>query len=124
MRSVLVVDDDAQIRATLRQLLEREGYDVWESGDGEAAYGTYLAHRPDVVVLDIVMPLKEGLETLMDLRKFDRNVRVIAISGASDEQVNYLAWASALGASAVLRKPFSKKQLLDAIAALPFTNAE
>ena len=116
---VLVIDDDPAMRGTMRRILEREGYDVREAGDGAEGLRVFQADPADVVVTDLIMPDKEGIETIMELREQWPDVRILAVSGGgvvgADGQ---LADAEALGADASLGKPFTVEQLREAVAAL------
>ncbi|MBW2107038.1 MAG: PAS domain S-box protein [Deltaproteobacteria bacterium] len=113
---ILIVDDDGHFRSMLRQTLERAGYDPVEARDGEEGIGLFREHPFDLVITDIIMPGKEGLETIMELRKDYPDAKIIAMSGGgrltSDD---HLALAKASGAQAVLAKPFSKNQLLKVV---------
>jgi CheY-like chemotaxis protein len=116
MSRILVVDDDDQIRSMLRLTLEREGFEVWEAGDGNQALSRYDAEPADVVIMDIVMPEKEGIETIMDLRRRYGDVKIIAISGGG--RVNpedYLRWARTFGVRHTFTKPVDRTQLLAAV---------
>jgi CheY-like chemotaxis protein len=116
MSRILVVDDDDQIRSMLRLTLEREGYEVLEAGDGNQALATYSAEPTDLVIMDIVMPEKEGIETIMDLRRQYGDVKIIAISGGG--RVNpedYLRWARTFGVQHTFTKPVDRSRLLAAV---------
>lgn len=104
MASILIVDDQATVRQTLRHALETEGLDVREAGDGAEALRLYRAEAADVVVTDIVMPNKEGIETIFELRRSAPQVKIIAMSDQGT--VDFLGMARKLGADHVLRKPF------------------
>lgn len=116
MPRILVVDDDEQIRAMLRMTLEREGHAVAEAGDGNKAMYSYAADPADLVIMDIVMPEKEGIETIMELRRQYGDVKIIAISGGG--RVNpedYLRWARTFGVQHTFTKPVDRRELLAAI---------
>lgn len=116
MPRILVVDDDEQIRAMLRMTLEREGYEVAEAGDGKMAMDRYAADPADLVIMDIVMPEKEGIETIMDLRRQHGDVRIIAISGGGRvAPQDYLRWARTFGVQHTFTKPVDRRELLAAI---------
>jgi len=109
---VLVVDDDQDIRQMLCQVMMSQGYTVIEADDGENAVQMVETHHPDLVITDIVMPRKEGLELISELKAFNPEMKVIAFSGggkASPE--NYLAFAKGMGADAVFTKPVPIAQL-------------
>jgi CheY-like chemotaxis protein len=113
--TVLVVDDDAQIRHVLRDLLEAAGHRVLEAGNGNQALGALRRVSAGLVLCDMLMPEKEGIETCTELRRLHPGLPFIAMSGAKDG-ANYLRIALKLGASASLAKPFSRQELLAAIA--------
>src|SRR5687767_14027836 len=81
MASILLVEDDEQLRPMLKLVLERGGHQVQEAGNGKEALKIYLRHPTDLVVTDLVMPDKEGLETILELRRIYPDVKIIAMSG-------------------------------------------
>jgi CheY-like chemotaxis protein len=111
--SVLIVDDDPLIRELIREVLEPLGCDIAEASDGKVACEMCSAARPDIVVLDLVMPEQEGIETLRVLRRDVPGTRVVAMSGALGG--TFLRAAKLLGADAVLSKPFTAEQLVGTI---------
>lgn len=116
MPSVLVVDDEDQIRQLIRETLEQAGYDVEEAGNGKQGLERYRARPADLVIMDILMPDQDGLESIMTLRREFPASRVIAITGGSDMIgiLNFLDVAKMLGARRTLQKPFDMQTLLDA----------
>jgi len=119
MPLVLVVDDEAQIRGVIRDTLEEAGYTVDEARGGKEALDRYRTMPADVVLMDILMPDQDGLESILAFRREFRNSRVIAMTGGSDMigVLNFLEVAKMLGACGTLQKPFDKRVLLDTIAA-------
>ncbi len=116
MARVLVIDDDTTIRDLLREILQDEGHEVYEAGDGEAGVQLFKLHRPELVVLDMFMPNREGLETLQEIRAEDPRSRVLAISGASGQSgFDPLGVAEMLGATRSLSKPFGARRFLEAV---------
>jgi CheY-like chemotaxis protein len=112
-QSVLVVDDDPAIRVVLRQMLEYGGFRVAEAGDGQEA-GALLAGQPfDLVLVDLIMPEQEGLETITGFRRNYPALKIIAISGAFGG--GFLEMARYLGADLALPKPIGRAGLLAAI---------
>ncbi|MDG3085748.1 response regulator [Vibrio hannami] len=83
--TVLVVDDEPEIRAILLELLQDEGYNVFQAEDGDAGYKIILSEDIDVVVTDIRMPNKNGIELLRDINNSNLDVDVIVLTGQSDE---------------------------------------
>lgn len=107
---VLVADDEAGVRAYLREVLESDRYEVTEAADGKQAMHRALAEQVDLVITDLVMPGQEGIETIQALRREAPDIRIIATSGAFSGQ--FLGMAKMLGADAALSKPFSPEALL------------
>ena len=117
MPTILVVDDDDLLRDFLHQTLVRAGYEVEDVADGTAALAAYRRRLHDLVITDIVMPDKEGLETITTLRRLNTDVRIIAISGGGVGRADdYLDVAKKLGAARVLAKPFSVNEIVTAVA--------
>lgn len=110
---VLIIDDDKFIRELARYALERGGFEVVEAPDGEAGIQCHLEAPADIVVTDILMPEKEGLETILQFRRDDPTIRIIAISGGVQTGVvDFLSIARKLGADMVLPKPFRPSALV------------
>lgn len=103
---VLIVDDNDDSRSTLAGLLARDGYDVSVAAEGDEALKAQEASPFDIVVTDIFMPLRDGMETIRLFGARHPRTRIIAMSGANAGNVDYLALATELGADRVLRKPF------------------
>ena len=117
MKRILVIDDHTALRQMLRRILEREGYEVVEAADGKEGVELYRQVPADLIITDVVMPEKDGVEIIRELKRDFLDVRVIAISGGSrtlDAQY-CLAAMKALGALHVLTKPFGRKELLEAV---------
>ena len=113
MALILVVDDEPDVRAFVAAALRLAGHEVDVAADGSEALRRYRARRADLVIMDIFMPEKEGLETIMDLRQEFPDVRILAISGGGRTgDRNFLAQARYFGAGRSLAKPFSHEQLL------------
>jgi len=112
-RSVLIVDDDESVRYLLRRYLADAGYQVQEAEDGKQATRMYRQRPADLVVLDLVMPDQEGLETIRVLRQEFPGVRIVAISGAF--LGGFLPVATALGAKAALEKPIEQTLFLKTV---------
>jgi DNA-binding response OmpR family regulator len=114
---ILLIEDDDALRDTLRKTFARAGYEVDDAPNGRAALQAYGRVRSDVVITDIVMPDKEGLETISELRRLAPNTKIIAISGAGIGRADdYLGMARRLGASRILAKPFSGDEILAIVA--------
>jgi CheY-like chemotaxis protein len=119
MPSVLVIDDEDRIRSLIREILEQAGYIVEEACGGKEGLERYRAHQADVVIMDILMPDQDGLESMMTLHREFPSSRVIAMTGGGDMIgiLNFLDVAKMLGASRTLQKPFDVNVLLEAVAA-------
>jgi DNA-binding response OmpR family regulator len=118
-----VIDDDPQIREMLGQLLERAEYEVLVAPDGKEALKLHQANPAHLIITDIVMPEKEGLETIMEFRRNFPTVKIIAISGGGRiGPAEYLHSAILLGAHRTLSKPFEVQELLNAIQELLSTS--
>jgi len=116
MDTILIIDDDNQFRAMLRQMLEREGYKVVDAPDGKEGIRIYRVKPTDLIITDIIMPEKEGIETIMELRREFPDVKIIAISGGGHlGPAEYLKIAKGLGAQYTLSKPFEREELLEAV---------
>jgi len=116
MPRILVIDDDPQIRSMLKQFLELQGYEVEDADDGAAGLQCFREHPADVVITDVIMPGKEGIETIRDLRKEFPGVRIIAISGGGQLGPDtYLQMAKAFGAKRVFIKPFDMSEFLEGV---------
>ncbi len=109
MARVLIVDDEAPIRRVLRVKLEQSAFEVEEAGDGAQAIEQLDRTTFDLVVADIVMPNRDGLEVIMHLRKKAPGAKVIAISAPGNQL--YLDVARSLGADHVFTKPFELAEL-------------
>jgi len=116
MARIVVIDDDEQIRETVRRVLESRGHSV-EDADQGAGGIAYVAQRaPDLVITDIFMPGQDGIEVLLELRKAFPKLKVIAMSGGDGHGLlNVLEDAELLGADRTIPKPFTPKQLIAAV---------
>jgi len=117
--TILVIDDDDRIRLLLHRLLEAEGHQVREAADGGEGLALYRQRRADLVLCDIFMPEKEGLETIQDLLRYDPGAKVVAISGGSGRLApgGFLTLAEQIGAVRSLTKPIDRETLLGVVRA-------
>jgi CheY-like chemotaxis protein len=121
-KRVLVIDDNPDMRRTMQALLESEGYAVAVAADGEEALRLQRDLPAAVVITDIYMPGKEGIETIYELRKHFPQTKVIVMSGGSRVTgVDYFQVARELGAVKTLKKPFTPAELIDAVRELTVT---
>lgn len=113
MTSILVADDDKLVRITLRKILESAGYTSLGAKDGAEAVEIYRKKKPDLVIVDIVMPIKDGVRTFLELRGFDAKAKIIAMSaGARSGKIDYLSLTKRIGANGILAKPFTRATVL------------
>ena len=113
---VLVVDDSALSRRTVRHILEAAGYDVVEAEDGLSALERYFIEKPDIVLLDLVMKGMYGLDVLTKLRELDANAKVVIVS--ADIQTSSHELVEAAGARAFVNKPFDRADILSTLEAV------
>jgi len=116
MARILVVDDEEPIRLMLRQVLAMEGHDVIDARHGVEALRLHRATPAELVITDIVMPEKDGLEVIMALRREFPLVKVIATSGGGRfHLMESLEMAGLMGAVAMIPKPFEPEEMLEAV---------
>ncbi|MCP5158971.1 MAG: response regulator [Gammaproteobacteria bacterium] len=119
MAKILVIEDDTQFCQMLAQMLIQAGHEVETALNGVLGLERFRQSIPDLVITDIMMPEKDGIDVIVDIKRQNAEVRIIAISGgrrAITPQFN-LDSAALIGAVQVLAKPFNREQLLAAIAA-------
>jgi DNA-binding response OmpR family regulator len=113
---VLVIDDEAPLRESVRAALVSAGYEVIEAADADSGLRLYREKTADLVVVDLFMPGRDGLEFIRDLRTKAPNAKIIAMSGGRfAERIDLLYAAEAFGAARTLSKPFKPEALLGAI---------
>jgi CheY-like chemotaxis protein len=116
MQTILIIDDDEETRSVLAELLNGAGYYVYLAAGGDEGVRLFRSERIEVALVDIWMSEKDGLETIMDLRRMVPDAKIIAMTGTVKAGlINPLSWARRLGAKATLRKPFSAAELLTAV---------
>ena len=113
MAKIVIIDDVQEVRAAIRRILERKGYEVIEANNGRQGLKAVQQHAPHLVITDILMPDMEGLETIQTLVKNKANIPIIAITAS--KETPFLKIALKLGAVAGMYKPFSSKELLGTI---------
>lgn len=119
MARILIIDDENLVRFALRQVLEDAGYGVEEAEDGEKGLEHMAANGIDLVITDIVMPNKEGIQTITEIKATKPEIPVLAISGGGRiGKVDYLSSSREAGADDTLRKPFTDDVLLEKVATL------
>jgi DNA-binding response OmpR family regulator len=119
MAKILVLDDEPSILLMIKKMLEKAGYEVSVALNGKEGMKIFEKDRHDLVITDIIMPEKEGLETIFELRRLYPQVKIIAISGGGRISPDgYLPGAKLLGADMVFSKPLVQKDFLNAVATL------
>jgi DNA-binding response OmpR family regulator len=113
---VLIAEDDLNICRGLQDLLENEGYDILEALDGEQALALFQSERPDFVLLDIMMPKRDGYDVCREIRRHDAHVPVIFISAKSEEIDRVIGLE--LGADDYIVKPFGTREVIARIRAV------
>ncbi len=116
MARVLIIDDEDLVRLTISQTLKKMGHEVVEATNGLAGEEFFRAGEFDLVFCDIIMPKKEGIQTIIDMRRENRWIPIIAMSGGGrTKNTDFLEMAETLGATATLPKPFDRKQLTSVV---------
>ena len=119
MGKILVVDDEQNIRDVFKRALVNAGHDVIVARNGKIGEHMYIKHNPDIVILDIIMPDQEGIETILKLKAANNDVKIIAVSGGGMGSANnYLDIALKLGAKAAFEKPVNLSDLVDKVDSL------
>ncbi|MFY4728086.1 response regulator [Nitrospira sp. BLG_2] len=108
MASILIVDDDAPIRAALRDILEEDGHQIREAANGHIGLMLYREAPADLVMTDVLIPKRDGMEVTLALTQEFLDARVIAMTGAVGDQ-NFLNVAKLFGARRVIQKPFTSE---------------
>ncbi len=119
MSTILVVDDDETFRRLLCQTLLCLGHEILAAAEGCEALKLHRQHTIDLVITDLIMPEKEGLETILELRRLQPNLKIIAMSGGGRIlRVDCLQFARNLGANRTLAKPFKAQEVIEAVTSL------
>jgi len=116
MERILIIDDEPQIRSMLRLMLERDGYEVVQAPDGIEGIRLYRQNPSDLIITDLIMPNKDGIGMIIDLKKEFPEVKIIAMSGGGlNKPDGYLKGAKKLGAAYTLTKPIDREEMLRAV---------
>jgi DNA-binding response OmpR family regulator len=129
MTRVIIIDDEEDIRVVLKEILERAGFEVEVASNGSDGLNLLRKKRADLVIVDVIMPGKNGVETAYDIRMEFPNTKIIVISGGGNvapmkyepkaiKTTAYLASAAAVGADLTLTKPFNREELVTAVTEL------
>jgi DNA-binding response OmpR family regulator len=120
MKKILIIDDNEQFNKMLCMILAQAGYEVSTAANGDSGLKLYRQERPDLIITDIYMPEKEGLETIMELRATDCQTRILVVSGGSPQMnlADMFNMAKIFGADAMLAKPFDMDHFLKTVQGL------
>jgi DNA-binding response OmpR family regulator len=119
MAKIYVFDDEPSILLMIKKMLEKAGYEVDIALNGREGMELFKKNMPDLLITDIIMPEKEGLETIFELRRKYPELKIIAISGGGRISPDgYLPGAKLLGADMVFQKPLDQKEFLQAVTLL------
>ncbi len=118
-KRVLVIDDEELALYSMREILEGGGYEVVEARNGREGVEAQKRTPCDAVVADIIMPEKEGVETITELKAAEPDLGIVAVSGGGrTRDLDFLRIAQDFGADKAIAKPFSEQDLLDAVGAV------
>ena len=115
MADILVIEDNEAVRTLIAQFLAKAGHEVRQASNGSDGIAKFRARPPALVVTDIFMPVKEGIETIRELRQSAPELPIIAVSGDVQSEGLFLKAAIALGATTALAKPFTRNEFLAAV---------
>ena len=116
MARILIMDDEEEIRSIIRRALTMAGHEIIEAEDGAVGLRLFQASSFDMVITDLLMPEKEGIETILELREEHPDLRILVVSGGmAGDREGPLADAVSLGADAAVAKPFTVAELLEAV---------
>ncbi|NPA36570.1 MAG: response regulator [Chlorobi bacterium] len=122
-KKILIIDDEPEITRMLKRLFERAGFKVQSASNGEDAMFMIAENNFDLVVTDIIMPKKEGIETITSIKKDFPDIKIIAMSGGGRySPEGYLKSAKMLGADKIFKKPFDHKEILLTVERMLDTN--
>jgi DNA-binding response OmpR family regulator len=115
-KKILVADDDPDITRLLKGLLEEEGYEVIMANDGQKALDFYRSERPGLLILDVIMPGKDGLTLCEEIRREDSSVLILMLTGQRTVDTKVTGLSS--GADGYLTKPFGARELIARVKSL------
>ncbi len=119
MSHIIVIDDDCQVRLMLKKMLESEGYRVTVASNGNEGIKSQRDNPADLIITDLIMPEKEGIETISELKQEFPDIKIIAMSGGGKNEPGvYLHAAKIIGAIHTFHKPIKKDELLGTIKSL------
>ncbi len=118
-KHILVVDDDEMMRAFVKELLLIHDFKITEAANGKAGLKEFRENTPDLVITDIIMPEMEGISFIRELRSYNKDIPIIAMTGNAHGRIEeHQDISSQLGADKILRKPIKSKEFLDTISKL------
>ena len=116
MKRILIVEDDRLLRETISEIFSNEGFEVYAADNGDTGILMQRTQNVDLIITDILMPHKDGLEVIMSIRKEFPNTKIIAISGGGRvNSKDYLHIAEKFGCHGTFSKPFDNIELLDKV---------
>jgi CheY-like chemotaxis protein len=117
MKRVLIIDDDVQMRIMLKKTLERAGYEVVDADNGQKGIEAYKRKQTDVIITDLIMPGKDGMETIIELKREFPDVKIIAVSGGTRamDPRDYLFYTTQAGVTHTFTKPFDPNEIIKAV---------
>lgn len=118
-KKILIIDDEPDILVMLKKMMERAGFNVRLAVNGDEGLMSFYEEKPDLVITDIIMPEKEGLEIIREMKKQHPALKIIAISGGGRISAeSYLETASHFGANRIFQKPFTQSEIVSAAKSL------
>ena len=116
MASILIIDDDESILSVLKERLMCEGFNVLTASDGKEGMNLFNDNQVDLVITDIIMPDKDGFETIIELKRICPDIKIIAMSGGGHGHPKYyLDTAKCFRAKYTFEKPFKTSDLVEAV---------
>lgn len=119
MAKILIIDDEKPVREALEAIATAAGHECRVAADGRQGLAQFATYQPDLVITDMLMPEKEGIETIVELRKLKPGLPIIAVSGGGRVgNMSFLKMAEKFGASRTIAKPFAAATVMAAFADL------
>ena len=116
MQKILIIDDEPHILMMLKKMMEKAGYEIDLAANGKEGMELFQKSPSDLVITDIIMPEKEGLETIREMKRMQPKLKIIAMSGGGKISAeNYLETASIFGATRIIQKPFTQNDMVSAV---------
>lgn len=113
MAKIMIVDDSSFMRDMIDKIVKEEGYEVVQAADGKDMLDKYAAEKPDVVIMDVIMPVMDGISAIDELHKIDKDAKILMCS--AQRQKFIVDEAMSKGALAFIDKPFEMDEILKAI---------